>query len=96
MVVGKGDSNGGRLLSEGKQPFSNAGTETDVPSVRTHTLTSIADDFDDCHRGQSVTTKRDVNGKTKGLPIGDADNEQYGAKGVDVEREEEEEERVVR
>ena len=95
MVVGKGDSNGGRLLSEGEQPFSNAGTETDVPSVRTHTLTSIADDFDDC-RGQSVTTKCDVNGKRKGLPIGHADNEHYGAKGVDVEREEEEEERVVR
>ena len=83
------------VLPEGKQPFSNAGTETDVPSVRTHTLTSIAGDFDDC-RGQSVTTKRDVNGKRKGLPIGDADNEQYGAKGVDVEREEEEEERLVR
>ena len=58
-------------------------------------MTSIADDFDDC-RGQSVTTKCDVNGKRKGLPIGHADNEHYGAKGVDVEREEEEEERVVR
>ena len=80
---------------EGKQPFSNAGTETDVPSVRMRTLTSIADDFDDC-RGQSVTTKRDVNGKRKGSPIGHADNKHYGAKGVDVEREEEEEERVVR
>ena len=55
----------------------------------------IADDFNDCE-GQSATTKRDVNGKRKGLPIGDADNEHYGAKGVDVESEEEEEEGVVR
>ena len=43
-----------------------------------------------------MTTKRDVNGKRKGLPIGHADNEYYGAKGVNAEREEEEEERVVR
>ena len=55
---------------------------------------SIADNLNDCG-GQSATTKRDVNGKRKGLPIRDADNEKYGAKGVDVEREEEEE-RVVR
>ena len=33
----------------------------------------------------------------KGIPTGDADDEQDGAKGVDVDREEEEEEeRVVR
>ena len=55
----------------------------------------IQDDFNDCGE-QSATTKRNVNGKRKGLRIGDADDEQVGAKGVDVEREEDEEERVVR
>ena len=50
----------------------------------------IADDFKDC-RGQSTITKRNVNGM--GLPIGDAHDEQDGAKVVNVEREEQ---RVVR
>lgn len=56
------------------------------------TLGGFADDVNGCG-GQSETTKRNVN--KKGLPIGDADDEQDGAKAVDVEREEEEE-RVVR
>ena len=55
----------------------------------------IQDDFNDCGE-QSAKTKHNVNGKRKGLPIGDADDERDGAKGVDVKREEEEEERVVR
>ena len=55
----------------------------------------IQDSFNDCGE-QSATTKRNVNRKRKGLLIGDADDEQDGAKGIDVEREEEEEERVVR
>ena len=54
------------------------------------TVGSIQDDFHDCG-GQSATTKHIVN--RRGLPIGD---EQDGAKGVDVQREEEEDERVVR
>ena len=57
-------------------------------------LGGIADDFDDCGR-ESATTKCNVNGKRKGLPIEDADDEQDGAKSIDDEREEEEE-RVVR
>ena len=57
------------------------------------TMGSITDDFNDCE-GHSATTKHNVNGKRKGLQIRDTDDEQVGAKGVDVKREEEE--RVVR
>ena len=55
----------------------------------------IADDFNDCS-GQSATTKRNVNGKRKALPIVDADDEQDERNGVDVEKEEEEERVVLR
>ena len=50
------------------------------------TVGGITDDFNDCE-GLSATTKRNVNGKRKGLRIGDADDEQDGAKGLNIERE---------